>query len=336
MNAESIREQGAAAKVEEAAAFAGKGKKSKSASPRPSDALITQGLVRLCAERHDGASLGSSREWAVFRELRNSAGHGRSESYVDFFALNLWPSKKFWRVAYELKASRADFLRELKKPEKRSWGMEVSNEFWYVCYPGVAKPEEIPEGCGLMVANDELTKLRKVVQAPQRDCRDFSMTEVASLARRQTEAFAPLFSYAGKDLGEADLHKLLESRMDGHLRSLVRQDVEEQVQESLTSASHVLTRYAKDMREAGLEPPAWMEQPNLARHIPWDATRWVQNTLSKKLGRATLTLHRQALERAISRTKQLQESLEEAQQQTDELLSPPASTSPTEPVHVLT
>src|SRR5690606_3999643 len=138
----------------------------------------------LVIERHADSRGAAAGQWALFPELRNGTGYGTQTSYIDLFALNLWPSKRHWRIAYELKASRADFLRELAKPEKRAWAMEVANEFWYVCYPGVAKPEEIPQGCGLMIANEALTKLRKVVQAPQREARDLTMTEVAAFARR--------------------------------------------------------------------------------------------------------------------------------------------------------
>jgi len=133
---------------------------------RPSDALVTLGLRRLIAQKHSDTSKGVSPEWALFFELRSGTGHGPRTAYVDALALNLWPSKQHWRVAYELKASRADFLRELAKPEKRSWAMEIAHEFWYVCYPGVAKPEEIPQGCGLMVADEGLSKLKKNGASP--------------------------------------------------------------------------------------------------------------------------------------------------------------------------
>jgi hypothetical protein len=296
--------------------------KKKPETSRPSDALITQGLVRLTAARHEGESMGSAREWVLFRELRSGAVRGQSERSVDLFAMNMWPSKKHWRVAYELKASRADFLRELAKPEKRAWGMEVSNEFWYVCYSGIAKPEEIPEGCGLLVADEGLEKLRKAVQAPQRESRALTMTEVSSMVRRESETFGPLFGYAGRELSESDLHALLESRMDGHQRELVRQGVTAGVADALTRAREVLSRYAKDLRAANVEPPAWMEAIDFENHLGWPARSWVEDAFSKKLGRSALMAHRRTLEQSLAQARRVQESLEAAIAGTDELLFP--------------
>lgn len=56
-------------------------------------------------------------EWDTFVELRDGTGsYGRR--YIDFFAFNLWPSKKFWKVAYEIKVLRSDFTKELNDPTK--------------------------------------------------------------------------------------------------------------------------------------------------------------------------------------------------------------------------
>ena len=40
-------------------------------------------------------------EWATFVELRNGTGAIHPVRSIDFFAINTWPSKKYWRVAYE-------------------------------------------------------------------------------------------------------------------------------------------------------------------------------------------------------------------------------------------
>jgi hypothetical protein len=276
--------------------------------------------------------MGNAREWAVFRELRSGSVRGQSERSVDLFAMNMWPSKKHWRVAYELKASRADFLRELAKPEKRAWGMEVSNEFWYVCYAGVAKPEEIPAGCGLLVADECLENLRKVVQAPQRDSRELTMTEVSSMVRRESETFGPLFGYAGRELSEVHLHALLESRMDGHLRELVREGVKTGVTSALAGARELLARYARDLRAANVEPPAWMEAVDFENHMGWSARSWVEDAFSKKLGRTALMAHRKTLEQFLNQARRVQGSLEMAIAGTDELLFPAPAPSSAVPV----
>lgn len=88
------------------------------ASIPPVSSITAQDVRRLIAERHKLGATGQTSaapEWALFFELRNGTGfsshRGESDRYVDAFAFNTYPSKKFWRVAYEVKVSRADFLK---------------------------------------------------------------------------------------------------------------------------------------------------------------------------------------------------------------------------------
>lgn len=53
-------------------------------------------------------------------------------------------------VVHEIKVSRADFLSDLKKPEKRAGYARFSDSVIYVAPGGMIKPEEIPDGCGLL------------------------------------------------------------------------------------------------------------------------------------------------------------------------------------------
>lgn len=93
----------------------------------------------------------STSEWLFFRELRVGTGHRNgSAQRLDAFALNCLPHMGMRRVCYELKASRADFLNEVKQPLKRRIGMRYSNEFYFVAPAGLLLPNEIPDHCGLI------------------------------------------------------------------------------------------------------------------------------------------------------------------------------------------
>lgn len=48
----------------------------------------------------------------------------------------------------EAKASRADFLVDAKKPERKAGGVGLYR--FYICPPGVIKPDELPKGWGLL------------------------------------------------------------------------------------------------------------------------------------------------------------------------------------------
>ncbi len=59
-------------------------------------------------------------------------------------------------IVHEIKVSRADLLGDLKRPDKRAACLDVGGQCWYVLgcdrtgHP-IAKPNEIPMECGVMV-----------------------------------------------------------------------------------------------------------------------------------------------------------------------------------------
>lgn len=250
--------------------------------------ITAQDIRRLIADRHGLDKLDSrGHEWALFFELRNGTGYGKQERYLDALALNLWPSKKFWRVAYEIKVSRADFLKELEQPEKRAFGREISHEFWFVCAPGVARPEEIPEGCGLMVANKG--KLRKVVVARQHEPRSLTDREIAAIARqscRYNIITNCKWRYGGSELDEAALEELVKARADADMNARIVKLAEERYEKRIKAINTALVNYAAAMRATGVKPPAWMVETDAdARYWPnatseWDARRWVAENIS--------------------------------------------------------
>lgn len=89
--------------------------------------------------------------WLCFRELRLGSGYrGISGSRLDFYALATAPSAGCRAVAYEIKVSRSDFLRDVKAPLKQKGARLYSNEFYYATPRGLVKPEEIPDWAGLI------------------------------------------------------------------------------------------------------------------------------------------------------------------------------------------
>ena len=104
-------------------------------------------------------------EWIFLPELRIGTGYGRnSEQRIDAWAMHTWPSKNYSRTAYEIKVSRADFLKEIKQPLKRRRALLLSNMFFFAVPADLVKPEEIPEDCGLVYVTGNKAKV--VLDAP--------------------------------------------------------------------------------------------------------------------------------------------------------------------------
>ena len=107
--------------------------------------MDAQQIKELLRTRHN------TPDWIYVTEVKTATGsvqdYARSSissgRYIDAFAMNLWPSNKFWRVAYEIKVSRSDFISELSDPQKRSQAVLLSNEFYFVLAPNIFKREDI-------------------------------------------------------------------------------------------------------------------------------------------------------------------------------------------------
>lgn len=91
-------------------------------------------------------------QWACIEEFQ----------HVDLLCVGTWPSTKYVVHGYEIKASRSDWLRELKDPPKSAEGRAKVDHWWIAAPPGVVKREEVPEDWGWL----EVTETGTYVQKP--------------------------------------------------------------------------------------------------------------------------------------------------------------------------
>lgn len=145
--------------------------------PKVTSAQVLDAL----AARHpmDGYN-GMPGRWVFVREVQASTGAYADVQRFDAVAVGLVPSVKYARVVYEVKVSRADWLRELKPKreltftgrrlshwaltdeELRSRGidvreytkwqaaLDVSTELWFAAPPRCILPDEVPPEAGLI------------------------------------------------------------------------------------------------------------------------------------------------------------------------------------------
>jgi hypothetical protein len=72
-------------------------------------------------------------------------------------------------VVHEVKVNRSDLLGDLRQPAKRAAYLQMSSECWYVIREGIARPDEIPPECGVLVATDSALDVAR--PAPKRAMR---------------------------------------------------------------------------------------------------------------------------------------------------------------------
>jgi hypothetical protein len=114
-------------------------------------------LLDMLRERH--ANTRGLAEWLYMEHVRNDAGwYCRT---IDAIAMNTFKSKGLALHAYEVKCSRADWLRELAEPTKSQPFLEMVDYLWLVTGPGIVKIEELPESWGLLLATTTGSGLRQ-------------------------------------------------------------------------------------------------------------------------------------------------------------------------------
>jgi len=100
-------------------------------------------------------------------------------------------------VVHEIKVSRADLLGDIKSRDKRDSYLNVGGQCWYVLSCDgkgrpIAKPEEIPDECGVIVRNGE--RLEVVRNAPKRAIPDLPFSMWMALAKATPTGSISAFS----------------------------------------------------------------------------------------------------------------------------------------------
>lgn len=133
---------------------------------------------RVLARRHRQEYNGTSPRWIWFKEL--SVRTSFSPQRIDLWVMDTWG--RMTAIAYEVKVSRGDFVRELANPAKREAAMAVSNQFYFAAPRALIATAEVPEGCGLVEVHAGISKV--VVPAPRREIPPPGWEFLAAVGRR--------------------------------------------------------------------------------------------------------------------------------------------------------
>lgn len=138
-----------------------------------------QNILELLRKRYPAG------EYALLSEVSNGAGFSRTGS-CDYVSIGLWPSRGLEITGIELKSSRGDWLRELKKPEKAEAFFKYCDR-WYLLIEdeSIATLEELPPTWGLLCAKGK--RIITLKEAPKLSPIAVDRSFMAALFKRATQ-----------------------------------------------------------------------------------------------------------------------------------------------------
>lgn len=149
-----------------------------------SDAHSTATLAALVREKFPAP------EFALLFEVRNGTGVRATTRYADAIAMSTWPSRGLELQGIEIKASRGDWLREKKNPEKAEEIFRYCDRWWVVApAKDIVPPAELPPRWGLMVPHGN--SLRAVVVAEKLEPQPVNRAFLAALFRAAMNSSVP-------------------------------------------------------------------------------------------------------------------------------------------------
>jgi hypothetical protein len=155
-----------------------------------------------------------SDRWALFDEVREGTGYNAGGS-CDAMAFGLWPSYGLEIHGFEIKVSRADFLNELRNPDKAEAFRRYCDRWWLVAASRTIVKDDLPAGWGMLWPRSGSLVVSR--GAPELTPEPMPREMMAAVFRRAAEGYADQDAAkkryqegleAGRDRGRYDRERL--------------------------------------------------------------------------------------------------------------------------------
>lgn len=209
--------------------------------------------------------------WMLLPQVRDATGAGSGRT-CDGLAMNAWPSRGMEVHGLELKVTRGDWQRELRKPAKAETIFGYCDRWWVVVpeLPApIVRPAELPASWGLLVV-DERGRCAQAVQAPKLKPKPLDRAFLAAVLRRVAAAETPEARIAaafekGRQQGEGEGRRLELLRLE---RRGGRQELRYQL-DAFSHLEHAAERLLKNIRKERAELKLPPELDDLENDVPF-------------------------------------------------------------------
>ncbi|GAA4923349.1 hypothetical protein [Nesterenkonia rhizosphaerae] len=183
-----------------------------------SDKAVTQDLMARLKRHY--IKPGAPLPGGIFLPEVGMNGNWGSSNRCDAIYVGFTSSSGRILVGHEVKASRADWLKELEHRDKADAWADQCHEWWLVTAPDIVQDGELPAGWGHMVPGRSKTRMQ-ILQKPARHTdRQPSWDVVRSIMARQDTLRADAISQAASE-AEQEAQSTIDERVE---RALSYQD----------------------------------------------------------------------------------------------------------------
>lgn len=152
--------------------------------------LRTGALTQMVVDRYGGEH-GAENLSKYIPLTQVAASTGGANNIADVMVLGAWHSSGNLLEGFEVKVSRADWLNEVKNPDKSKPTKQYCDRWWLVIADqNMVKEGELPDDWGMMAVVDG--QLKVIKNAPKLDSVPMSHDFVASLLRTDARGSIPL------------------------------------------------------------------------------------------------------------------------------------------------
>ena len=181
-------------------------------------------------------------QYAILEEVRNATGRVKRRRakgaeagprYADMIAMALWPSLGLEIIGFEVKTTRADWLKEISD-EKKAVAVQQFCDRWTLVVPHknhekTVRPGELPETWGMLTV-DEAGIVREIVAAPKLDAQPITRAFLASLMRNACTS-NPDYLKVQSRMIERRMEAMPVSRSKSGIKAVKRQTMNSQAAE---------------------------------------------------------------------------------------------------------
>lgn len=228
----------------------------------------------------------------VVPECKNGPTHTANHLRLDY-----WVLRRSWvrpaMIGYEVKSSRADWLKDDKWPGY----LPLCNELWFIAAtPDAVRADELPQDVGLLrLAGSRLITVRRAVYReiePPVDLLTYVLMCRTRIDREGRDDATPNVDRWRAWLAEREDRREVGWQVAKKLREKYERDVVAVQRENreLRERSEHATRLRAELEAAGIEWRSWLSADDVARQVkvrPWDRSRVedAHKVLGKLLGK---------------------------------------------------